>query len=191
MCSSDLAVTRDYALELDTDQAPLLSVWGGKITTFRKLAEEAGDLLAGPLGNRRGAWTLGAHLPGGDLSEWIGAAQRPDTDFERFVQALTLRHPELPERVRRRWARAYGSRVGLLLRADGLGDEVAPGLFEAELDYLREREWASSADDVLWRRSKLGLSYSAAERARVSRWCESRWLGTAGADGATLEAAWS
>ena len=79
------AVTRDYLLELDTAQAPLLTVWGGKITTFRRLAEEAADMLVTPLGDasKRGAWTHGAALPGGDLSAWIGEAQRPDTDFTR------------------------------------------------------------------------------------------------------------
>ena len=168
------AVTRDYLLELDTAQAPLLSVWGGKITTFRKLAEEAADLLAAPLGVKRGAWTRGAFMPGGDLSAWIGRAKRPDTDLKRFVQALSLRHPELPPALCQRWASAYGSRVELLLKSD-LGAEVAPGLFEAELNYLHEHEWARSADDVLWRRSKLGLHFSDSQRAAVAAWCAAHW----------------
>ena len=84
-------------------QAPLLSVWGGKITTFRKLAEEAADLLAAPLKTGRGAWTEGSFLPGGDLSASIGAPQRPDTDFSRFVRALALAHPNCP----RRWCAAW------------------------------------------------------------------------------------
>ncbi len=170
------AVTRDYSLELDTTQAPLLSVWGGKITTFRKLAEEAADLLAAPLGTTRGTWTSGASLPGGDLSAWIGAAQRPDTDFERFVQAVQRKHPSLPAALARRLARGYGSRIDLLLGADAaLGAEVAPGLFEAELNYLHAHEWAGRADDVLWRRSKLGLHYDAAQRAAVAAWCDAHW----------------
>ncbi|MFT3663585.1 glycerol-3-phosphate dehydrogenase [Piscinibacter sp.] len=168
------AVTRDYALELDTAQAPLLNVWGGKITTFRKLAEEAADLLAAPLGCARGAWTEGALLPGGDL----GATQRPRHDiagdFSRFVQSLALAHPELAPPLVRRLARAYGSRaVGLLQRP--LGAEVAPGLHEAELDFLHDEEWARSADDVLWRRSKLGLHYDERQRAAVDDWCRARW----------------
>ncbi|HEY0855588.1 MAG TPA: glycerol-3-phosphate dehydrogenase [Albitalea sp.] len=168
------AVTRDYQLELDTRAAPLLTVWGGKMTTFRKLAEEAADLLAAPLGGTRGAWTHDAFLPGGDLSGWIGAARRPDGDFQRFEQALMLRHPELSEPMARRWARAYGSRVELLLR-DGLGDFVAPGLCEAELRYLHEHEWARTADDVLWRRSKLGLHLSPEQRDAVEDWCATHW----------------
>ena len=178
------AVTRDYALELDTGSgvaaAPLLTVWGGKITTFRKLAEETADLLAASLGTSRGAWTRSAFLPGGDLSAWIGAAQRPDTDFTRFVQALMLRHPQLPEALCLRLARGYGTRVETLLADGALGAEVAPGLFEAELHYLHTHEWARTADDVLWRRTKLGLHLSAAECAAVGAWCAVHWPALAG-----------
>jgi glycerol-3-phosphate dehydrogenase len=174
------AVTRDYSLELDVSQAPILTVWGGKITTFRKLAEEAADLLAPSLAGsaRRGAWTRGAYLPGGDLRAWIGEPQRPDTDFRRFAQAVLQRHPQLPPAVGERLARAYGSCIETLLAAvdrEGLGAEVAPGLFEIELNYLRRHEWAASADDVLWRRSKLGLHYSAEQRQAVADWCLSHW----------------
>jgi glycerol-3-phosphate dehydrogenase len=171
------AVTRDYLLELDTAQAPLLTVWGGKITTFRKLAEEAADLLAAPLGgtSARGAWTHGAHLPGGDLSAWIGKAQRPDTDFIRFAQAAALRYSQLPGPVCQRLARAYGARIETLLAPGDLGTEIAPGLFEIEMNYLHAHEWARSADDVMWRRSKLGLHYSAAQRAAVAGWCAAHW----------------
>ncbi|MBE0625074.1 MAG: glycerol-3-phosphate dehydrogenase [Burkholderiales bacterium] len=168
------AVTRDYLLETNTEAAPLLSVWGGKITTFRKLSEEAADEIGRMLGEARAAWTEGARLPGGDFSAWIGQPLRPDTDFERFVIAVRTRHPWLDATLARRWARAYGSRIdhvlgGATSRAD-LGDEVAPELFEIELRYLRREEWACTADDVLWRRSKRGLHLSAAERQRVADW---------------------
>ncbi len=169
------AVTRDYALELDTSAAPLLSVWGGKITTFRKLAEEAADLLCAPLGSSLGAWTADAVLPGGDLRDWIGAPQRPDADFERFVGILAARQPALPPTVRRRLARAYGSRVDKVIGPHGLGDEIAPGLHEAELTYLHAHEWARCAEDVLWRRTKLGLHYTAAQRDTVASWCAAHW----------------
>jgi glycerol-3-phosphate dehydrogenase len=186
------AVTRDYALELDTAQAPLLTVWGGKITTFRRLAEDAADLLMAPLGvdPSRGAWTHGAFLPGGDLNKWIGPAQRPDTDFGRFEQAVRLRFPHLGADVLHRLARAYGARIDRVIGdVDAPGVEVAPGLFEFELRYLHEHEWARSADDVLWRRSKLGLHYSAEERAAVAAWCATHWAGTVATP--TPETSWN
>ena len=175
------AVTRDYLLEFDTAPgAPLLSVWGGKITTFRKLAEEATDALLQRLGERRAAWTQSALLPGGNLSAWVGAAQRPDTDMRRFVEALARRYPQLGAAVRARWARCYGARVELIVPAAGsLGEQVVPGLYEAELDYLFRHEWARSADDVLWRRTKLGLHLDAAGRHRVAQWWLARHPGAA------------
>jgi glycerol-3-phosphate dehydrogenase len=185
------AVTRDYSLELDTSQAPLLNIWGGKITTFRKLAEEAADLLAVPLRLPRGAWTKSALLPGGDLSAWIGAPKRPDEDFERFVHAVLVRHPQLNPALARRLARAYGGRVDKVVGERG--SEVAPGLFESELHYLHDHEWARSADDVLWRRSKLGLHLNERERAAVAAWCGARWTATDShaEEKRTTEAAWS
>ncbi|MGJ7610011.1 MULTISPECIES: glycerol-3-phosphate dehydrogenase [unclassified Variovorax] len=173
------AVTRDYLLESNTTAAPLLSVWGGKITTFRKLAEDAADevgKMLGPSSAQRLAWTEGAFLPGGDLSAWIGAAKRPDDDFERFVSAVQARNPWLYGQLARRLARAYGARIADVLGdatsfAD-LGAEVAPGLFERELRFLQNHEWAVSAQDVLWRRSKLGLHYTPEQREQVEAWLQ-------------------
>ncbi|HVL56020.1 MAG TPA: glycerol-3-phosphate dehydrogenase [Burkholderiaceae bacterium] len=162
------AVTRDYQLELDRDGAPLLSVLGGKITTFRKLAEEAVGRVQDALGRSAPAWTAAAPLPGGDL---------PGADFERFEQSLRARLPWLAAPVLERWARAYGTRIDRLVgsadRVAQLGAEVAPGLYEAELDYLRSREWAATADDALWRRTKLGLQLDADQRRAVADWFES------------------
>ena len=146
------SVTRDYSLELDGDGAPLLSVFGGKITTFRRLAEDALKRLAPSLGVLRGPWTKGTPLPGGDMA---GA------DFVGFEESLQRSHPWLPAALRHRYARAYGTCVARLLgeaasMAD-LGDRLAPGLFEIELAYLRRHEFACTAEDILWRRSKLGL----------------------------------
>ncbi|TCW82114.1 glycerol-3-phosphate dehydrogenase [Burkholderia sp. SRS-46] len=147
------AVTRDYRLELDDGAgAPLLSVFGGKITTFRKLAEDAGDLLCRALGRDAASWTAGAPLPGGDIA---------DAKFDAFAAQFAKRHPWLPAALARRYARAYGTRaermVGSATSLAGLGAEIAPGIHEAELRYLRDVEWATRAQDVLWRRSKLGL----------------------------------
>lgn len=169
------AVTRDYLLELDTDSAPLLTVWGGKITTFRKLAEDAADGLCKRLGVKSAAWTAGTYLPGGDLSAWIGAATRPDDDFARFEAKLGERYPELPATLRHRLARCYGARIDKVLGQAGLGEAIAPGLQESELVYLHDHEWARTADDVLWRRTKLGLHLTEAQRQDVARWWAARW----------------
>ena len=177
------AVTRDYLLECEASAAPLLSIWGGKITTFRKLAEDAADEIERMLGERRPAWTLRAHLPGGDLSGWIGPARRPDEDFERLLAELRSRKPWLPAALARRLARAYGSRVERVLGGaesiSGMGMEVAPGLHETELEYLVSEEWAQTAEDVLWRRSKLGLHLDPAATARVAAWMQQRTAPTA------------
>jgi glycerol-3-phosphate dehydrogenase len=173
------AVTRDYMLESNTTAAPLLSVWGGKITTFRKLAEDAADEVGKMLGQspaQRPAWTDGAYLAGGDLSAWIGAAKRPDDDFERFVAAVQAKHAWLDAKLARRVARGYGARVAELIgdaqsMAD-MGAEVAPGLHERELRFLQDCEWAVSSEDVLWRRSKLGLHYTPAQREQVAIWLQ-------------------
>ncbi len=174
------AVTRDYRLELDADGgAPLLSVWGGKITTFRKLAEEAADLLAPKLTevSLRGAWTASAPLPGGDLRSFLAADVPPaaavEATFARFVDALARRHPGVAPGLVRRLARLYGTRAVRLLDA-GLGTEVAPGVFAGELEHLRVNEWARSGDDVLWRRTKLGLHLDAGGRAAVTAWMAAR-----------------
>ena len=156
------AVTRDYRFELDQEGAPLLSIFGGKITTFRKLAEEAVDLLEPLLtrGKTRGAWTAQACLPGGDL---FGSTpqNRAVREFGPFVQGLQREYAWLPAALVARYARAYGTRIHVLLagRADvaAMGEEIAAGLYAAEVDYLRRHEWAASAADILWRRSKLGL----------------------------------
>ncbi|MBI5332992.1 MAG: glycerol-3-phosphate dehydrogenase [Burkholderiales bacterium] len=168
------AVTRDYLLEHDTHAAPLLTVWGGKITTFRQLAEDAAGDISRMLGQPRSAWTRGAFLPGGDLSGWITTSGRPDEDFRRFAAAVQSRWPWLPAELALRWAHAHGSRIELLVGAASgladLGEEVAPGLFEAELRHLMQTEWARTADDILWRRSKLGLHLTADQRRQVAAW---------------------
>ncbi|PTT75929.1 glycerol-3-phosphate dehydrogenase, partial [Pelomonas sp. HMWF004] len=156
-------VTRDYLLEADAHGgAPLLNVWGGKLTTYRKLAEDGATQLGALLGEARRPWTAGSRLPGGDL----GAH---GVDIAAFTAALQARHPGRDAATVRRLARAYGNQAEALLAAPA-GPEIAPGLADCELRHLVEHEWARSADDVLWRRSKLGLHYTAEQRAAVAAW---------------------
>ncbi|RZL35491.1 MAG: glycerol-3-phosphate dehydrogenase [Rubrivivax sp.] len=156
------SVTRDYLLETDVaGGAPLLNVWGGKLTTYRKLAEDGATQLGALLGDARRPWTAGTRLPGGDLG-------RHGVDIAAFTAELQARHTGRPLALVARLAGAYGSDAAGLLAA--LGAEIAPGLFEAELRHLVDHEWARSAEDVLWRRSKLGLHYSAEQRAAVAAW---------------------
>jgi len=167
------AVTRDYRFEVDSNGAPLLSIFGGKITTFRKLAEEAVDLFAPLLGNRHGAWTADACLPGGDL---FGATpqNRAVLGFDQYVHDLQRQYGWLPAPLVRRYARAYGTRIHALLAGKTapaqMGEEIAGGLFAVEVNYLREQEWAVSSRDILWRRSKLGLHLPPDTEALLDAW---------------------
>ena len=157
------SVTRDYSLELDEAGAPLLSVFGGKITTYRKLAEDAVEKLLPLLGSNARRWTADAPLPGGDFTSPVS------------LQAeLARSYPELPERLLRRLVTTYGTRARDLLgqaqRTTDLGEEIAPGLYAAEVHYLVDHEWARSAKDVLWRRTKLGLHLPQDAEAKLDAW---------------------
>lgn len=177
--ASASAVTRDYRFELENGGAPLLTVFGGKITTFRKLSEEAVDMLAPLLQNAHGAWTEHACLPGGDL---FGAqpANRSVLEFDRYLQAQQSRYAWLPEHLVRRYVRAYGTRIDRFLagchRIQDMGEEIVPGLYAAEVDYLMQLEWARHASDILWRRSKLGLHLPAHAESALNTWMQNRRL---------------
>jgi glycerol-3-phosphate dehydrogenase len=162
-------VSRDYALELDTQGAPILNVFGGKITTFRRLAEEAVDQLCTALRAEAPGWTQLAVLPGGDL---------PGASLAVFLRTMARRFPWLPVTVRERYARAYGTRIVKLIGAARtlamMGREVLPGLYEREIDYLCGFEWAHTARDILWRRSKLGLHLPPDSEARLDAWLADR-----------------
>ena len=165
------AVTRDYAFELDGggDRAPVLSVFGGKITTYRKLSEHALDRLRSHFPQLRPAWTERAPLPGGDL---------PEADFEAFHDGLRRRYHWLPTALARRYARTYGTRCEQLLAGAGgvgdLGRDLGAGLHERELQYLIGHEWAETADDILWRRTRLGLRLDTTQRAALEDWLAAR-----------------
>lgn len=156
--------TRDYVLEADAGpgKAPLINIFGGKITTYRKLAEATVAQIAGLLGDGRKPWTAGAHLPGGEF---------PVGSFEAQVKALAADYPFLQPAHARRLCRLYGTRARMILGeatapAD-LGRHFGADLYEAEVTYLARHEWATTADDVLWRRTKRGLVLTAEEAAAL------------------------
>ena len=165
-------VTRDYRLELtetSRDAPPLLSVFGGKITTYRRLAESALSKLQPHLNSSAREWTDQAALPGGDV---------PRADFAAFAEGVQKRWPFLPAAMAQRLAHAYGTRVEKILgKAQAmldLGEHYGAGLTQAEIDYLVAYEWARSGDDVLWRRTKLGLHLNELERRRVAQLFDSQ-----------------
>jgi glycerol-3-phosphate dehydrogenase len=170
-------VTRDYRLEWDTAGAPMLSIFGGKITTFRKLAEEAVDRIGKALSNRQRGWTANACLPGGDLFD-AHPSNRSVLLFADFVGRLQAQYAWLPPPLVTRYARAYGTRTGALLAGRGalkdMGMEIAPWLYEAELEYLMQHEWATCAADILWRRTKLGLHLPQDTAQRLDAWIATR-----------------
>ncbi len=160
------AVTREYAFDLDdAEGAPALSVFGGKITTYRRLAEQAMGRLAPFFPRMGGDWTGGAPLPGGEIG-----------DFASFRSALGREFPFLPEDLATHYARLYGARARELLGAaralEDLGRRFAPGLYEAEVRYLMRREWARTLEDVVMRRTKHHLRMSAAEKAALAAWLD-------------------
>jgi glycerol-3-phosphate dehydrogenase len=160
------AITRDYVLKLGRESAPqLLSVFGGKLTTYRRLAEHALDRLAPFLPAMSAPWTGRAPLPGGDL---------PGGGEAAAIAEARLRWPFLDERQARRMVRAYGTHIDRILgrarsRTD-LGEDFGAGLSAAELEYLASHEWARTAEDVLWRRTKLGLAAPAGTAEKIEKY---------------------
>ena len=154
------AVTRDYVLKLGTTDVPqVLSAFGGKITTYRRLAEQALDALKPFLPHMGPAWTDGASLPGGDL---------PGGDLDAFVRGVRSRWPLLTDETAERLARAYGTRVSDVLGDAVELDDLGGGLSTREVDYLVRKEWTRTADDILWRRTKIGLHTGEDTRTRVA-----------------------
>jgi len=157
-------VTRDYAFDLDAEGAPALSIFGGKITTARRLAEHALETLEDAFERMAPSWTELTPLAGGE-----------GLDGELAPLLARLRHerPFLPEPLALRLAKAYGERVFRLLGSaqslGELGEDFGSGLTRHELDYLVAEEWAQTAEDVLWRRSKLGLHMTPSQQESVAR----------------------
>jgi len=151
--SSATAATRDYTLKVDaTGGAPVLNIFGGKITTYRRLAESALEKIGEHLPGVKGPWTAGVTLPGGDFAV---------DEVDRLVANLRAQYPFLDDFWARRLVRAYGTEADAVLgdatRKSDLGRDFGATLTEAEILWLMEREYARSAEDVVWRRNKLGL----------------------------------
>ncbi len=163
--SSASAATRDYVLTLNTDGAPVLNVFGGKITTYRKLAEAALAKIAPILKVTKPDWTAGVPLPGGDF---------PVNGVLTLIDDLMERYPFLDAFTARRLIRTYGTEAAQLLgeakAAADLGRDFGAGLTEAEVRWLMEKEYARTAEDVVWRRTKLGLRMSPAQIAALDAW---------------------
>lgn len=167
------AVSRDYVLEMAQTQAPMLHVFGGKITTYRRLAEDAMHLLMPVLKIPADDWTHQACLPGGDLF-----CDRPDNQnvlrFPEFIALCQDSYPFLDRATVTRMARSYGQRIHRVLAGvedlQDLGAPIVPGLYPCEIHYLQASEFAQTAEDILWRRSKLGLHLSAQQQQQVQDW---------------------
>jgi len=159
------AVTRDYVFDLDANGAPLLNVFGGKITTFRKLAEHGVQRLRKTFPAMGADWTARCHLPGGDIA---------NADIPLFINGLLSDHPWLPRPLAQHYARLYGTRSRSLIAdakgLDGLGRHFGGLLYAAEALYLAAQEWARTPEDVLTRRTKHALHLSPAEQAGFADW---------------------
>ena len=153
------AVTRDYTLRVDDvdGTAPVLSVFGGKITTYRSLAEHALSKLAPYFPAAGRSWTAQSALPGSDFADRASAERE-----------LLERYPATPPAILRGLFKRHGTLAGEVIGDGMLGEDFGAGLTEREVRYLMEREWATSAEDVLWRRTKAGLHLDARQRARVA-----------------------
>ncbi len=158
-------VSRDYELEFDQQAAPMVSVYGGKITTFRILSEQVVDLLKDSLNITQAAWTENSVLPGGNIQH---------ADFERYVSDSQLKYAWLDKKIVQDYCRNYGTEIDNILydcsQTDDLGEYFGGGLYEKEVVYLIESEWAQSSDDILWRRTKKGLKLNTEEVKKLQQW---------------------
>ena len=164
--------TRDYVLtvEGDKESGSLVNVFGGKLTTHRRLSEEVLERIEKLLGPKGAAWTKGSKLPGGEFGP---------TEFDAQVEKLNEQYPSLADKFLRRLVRQYGTRAPKILgsakRMQDLGDLYGADLTQREVDYLFDQEWARTTDDVLWRRTKLGLRVGASDRVRLEAYLNARW----------------
>lgn len=157
--------TRDYVLELDLQEAPMLSIYGGKITTFRRLAEEVMEKLQPHLAYSPKNWTAGSPLPGGAMGY---------SGLQDFRTSMATIYNWLEPTILDRLIKAYGTHITYVLgdatSVSELGQHFGAGLYEAEVKYLMQEEWAKTAEDILWRRTKIGLHMTAEKRQSFENW---------------------
>ena len=172
-------VTRDYVIHLSESGPPLVSIFGGKITTFRKLSEEVVDMILPRLpelgtGSELKAWTASSTLPGGDI---------PNADYDAFLEGKKLQYPWLPETLLMDFTRNYGTSIDQLLGGAGsveeLGVHFGGNLYEAEVRHLMSNEWARCADDILWRRTRKGLHVPQETSSRLDDWIQTQSINVA------------
>lgn len=160
------AVTRDYVFDLDeTGEAPMLNIFGGKITTYRELAERGIKKIGKFFPNMGKNWTANTPLPGGDM---------PDADFDRFCDKMKSDYPWMPKDLRQHYGRLYGTLVkkivGEAKELTELGQHFGGNLYEAEARYLVANEWAQTAEDILWRRTKHKVHLSDEQQQAFTKW---------------------
>ena len=169
-------VTRDYVLHLTKSGPPMVSIFGGKITTFRKLSEEVIDMILPRLNIKQAAWTATATLPGGDIA---------NADYDTFRKEKQQQYPWLPEALLNDYTRNYGTVIDSMLANSAsvadLGTHFGGDLYEAEVRHLMDNEWAQSADDVLWRRTRKGLGMPDGTQEKLAEWMQSNRKRTAAA----------
>ena len=169
-------VTRDYVLHLTKSGPPMVSIFGGKITTFRKLSEEVIDMILPRLNIKQAAWTATATLPGGDIA---------NADYDTFRKEKQQQYPWLPEALLNDYTRNYGTVIDSMLANSAsvadLGTHFGGDLYEAEVRHLMDNEWAQSAGDVLWRRTRKGLGMPDGTQEKLAEWMQSNRKRTAAA----------
>ena len=168
-------LSRDYELNWTGagSKSPMLSIYGGKITTYRKLTEQAMRLISNEIGGLSTAWSSKAPLPGGDLG---------GLSFERFNTVASEKYSWMPQELCHRYSGTYGANMDMLIgdasSLDDLGQHFGSGLYEKEVVYLMQCEWAQTVEDILWRRTKLGLRFSQNEAETLSHWLRSAEMAT-------------
>ncbi|MEO0546420.1 MAG: glycerol-3-phosphate dehydrogenase C-terminal domain-containing protein, partial [Pseudomonadota bacterium] len=161
--------TRDYIFKEDgaarAGEAVLVNIFGGKITTYRELAERMMEKIEDTIGRKGRPWTAKAAMPGGDF---------PVQGFDALVTRMAATYPFVPGQTLRRLCNAYGTRIAMVMgnatKLEQLGEDFGNGLYEVEVRYLMTQEWARTAEDIIWRRSKLGLVMSDDQIAKLETW---------------------